>query len=228
MHDLIDTMKRRRMIRSFSTEPLDAGLLDQLLDTARRAPSAGHTQAVQFLVLDSTEAVARYWDLTLPEPRRATFRWSSLLDAPALIVVLTRPQAYVERYAEPDKTRPNRTGPDKAGPDERQTRPAANMRPDLGGGTDNWSIPFWWVDAGTVIQNLLLLVTGAELGACLFGLFEHEPAVLDAFGVPPGWRGVATIAVGHPLDNARDDAESGRSAQRRRAPIAELIHRGHW
>ncbi len=202
---LIQTIRRRRMIRAFDPTPLANGEIERLLDLARRAPSAGNTQAVEFLVLDTPGAVASYWDLTLPPERRGTFRWQSLLDAPAIVVVVTRPDAYVERYAEADKARPG-----------------------LGDTTDDWAVPFWWVDAGAVIQNLLLLVTDAGLGACLFGLFDHEPAVLERFGVPKDVRGVATIAIGHPAEQATLTEHDGRSARRRRPPIDEIMHRGRW
>ena len=61
-----DLVVRRRMVRAFTDEPVDPGLIDELLDLARRAPSAGNSQGTAFVVLDTPEAVAGYWDLTLP------------------------------------------------------------------------------------------------------------------------------------------------------------------
>jgi nitroreductase len=118
-----------------------------------------------------------------------------------LIVVAVSPEAYVARYGEPDKSG---TG--------------------LGASLDAWSVPYWWVDAGAAVENLLLAVTDAGLGACLFGLFDHEHAVADVFGVPEGVRLVATVAVGHrgPADRR------GRSAERPRRALAEVIHWDRW
>ena len=198
--ELEQAITRRRMVRAFSHQRLEPGQLDELLDLARRAPSAGNSQAVSFLVLDSPEAVAGYWDTTLPEPRRSTFRWQQLFDAPALVIVATNPQVYIERYAESDKRHPR-----------------------LGQSVDAWSVPYWWVDAGAVAQNLLLLAVDRGLGACLFGLFEHEAAVKEAFGVDPDQRLVATIAIGHPLPD-----EAGRSFTRSRLDRDSIIHRNSW
>ncbi len=172
-----------------------------MLDIARRAPSAGNTAAVEFLVLDAPDQVARYWRTTMSDDVRRTFRWQGLLTAPVLIVVTTRPGAYLERYAEPDKS-----------------------RPDLGSRLDAWAQPFWWIDAGMVAQNLLLVATERGWGASLFGLFDHESAVRAEFGVPDDRRLVCTIAIGEPSD----EDEPGRSASRKRPPLDAVIHRSEW
>lgn len=204
--ELNDAIRLRRMVRTFGPDParpdrVDADLLDDLLDRSRRAPSAGNVAAVRFLVLDDVDAVARYWDLTLAPDRRAGFAWPGLLVAPVLVVVWVEPDAYPRRYAEADKATTGR-----------------------GRGVDAWPVPYWWVDAGAVVQNLLLGIVDAGLGGCLFGLFEHEEAVRAAFGVPAGWRAVGTVAIGHPGPEER----RGRSAGRRRPDRDELIRRGAW
>ena len=45
------------MVRAYTSEPVPTEVVDRLLDLARRAPPAGNTQAVRFLVLDTPEAV---------------------------------------------------------------------------------------------------------------------------------------------------------------------------
>ena len=188
------------MVRAFAPDPVDPAVVDDLCDLARRAPSAGNSQGCAFLVLEGDADRARYWDVTLPEPRRAGFRWPGLLAAPVLVLVAVRPATYVERYAEDDKAR---TG--------------------LGESPERWPVPYWWVDAGAAVEHLLLGAVDHGLGACLFGAFDHEPAVAAAFGVPDGWRLVASVALGHPVADA-----PGRSAGRPRRPLDEVVHRGSW
>ena len=54
-----DVIKRRRMVRAFTAEPLASGTADRLLRAANRAPSAGFSQGYSFLLLDdSPEQVA--------------------------------------------------------------------------------------------------------------------------------------------------------------------------
>ncbi len=199
--ELSDAIRRRHMVRAFAPRPVAAGEVDRLLDLARRAPSAGNTQACAFVVLEGA-ATARLWDVTLPPDRRAGFRWQGLLDAPVVVVPLVRPEAYARRYAEADKCA---TG--------------------LGAGLEAWPVPYWWVDGGMVVEALLLAVTDAGLGALFYGLFDHERAALAALGVPAGWRALGAVALGHP---AADGDEPGRSAGRSRPPLAEAVHRGGW
>ncbi len=199
--DLADAVRRRRMVRSFTNEPLDEGRLLAILDLGRRAPSAGHTDGRSLLLLRGEETAA-YWDASLPAgPRRDTFAWPGLVAAPALVVVLTSPSAYVDRYAEADKAG---TG--------------------LGRRAEDWAVPYWFVDGGMAVEAILLGAVAAGLGASFFGLFDQEAAVLTALGVPDPWRAVGTIALGHPAAEDRP----GRSAVRDRPTLDHVVHRGRW
>ncbi|MEJ7585445.1 MAG: nitroreductase family protein [Acidimicrobiales bacterium] len=198
--ELTEAIARRHMTRAFLPDPIEPGRVDELLDSARRAPSAGNVQSTAFLVLEGREQTARYWAVTLPPARRDRFGWPGLLVAPVLVVVWCSPDDYVTRYAEPDKAT---TG--------------------LGSGPAAWATPYWYVDGGMVVQNLLLGAVGAGLGACFFGLFDHEASVRLAFGVPDRWRALGAVALGHAAPD-----RLGRSSRRGRAPLDEVIHRGRW
>jgi nitroreductase len=199
--ELAAALRRRRMVRAFDATPVDAAALDRVLDAGRRAPSAGHSQGWAFVVLEGADT-ARYWDVTLPAAARATFAWPGLLAAPVLVLPCARPAAYVARYAEPDKAR---TG--------------------LGAGEDAWPVPYWFVDTGMAAMAMLLAAVDEGLGACFFGLFDHEAAVKDALAIPAAVRPVGAIALGHPAPGAE---RPGRSAPRGRRPLAEVVHRGGW
>ena len=195
-----ELIRSRRMTRDFKPDALPAGLLDDLLDSARRVPSAGNSQGYEFLVLDTPAAVSRYWDVTLPEPARGKFGFPGLLRAPVLVVVYADPHAYLERYSEADKAA---TG--------------------LGVGTAAWSTPYWLVDASFAALALQLAAIDAGLGVLFFGLFRRAPAVAGAFGVPEHMEAVGTVAIGHRAGEAE-----GRSRGRARRPLTEVVHRGAW
>lgn len=195
-----EAVRRRRMVRSFTGEPVAPTVVDELCDLARRAPTAGNTAGIEFLVLEGDDT-DRYWDVTLPPQRRAGFVWPGLLAAPVLVGVWVDPGAYVSRYREPDKVR---TG--------------------LGAGEEAWLVPYWFVDGGAAVMTMLLAARDRGLGAAFFGMFEHEQAVRRRFGVPPDRRGVGTVAIGHPAQDARPS----RSARRGRPDLGEVLHRSRW
>ncbi len=84
-------------------------------------------------------------------------------------------------------------------------------------------MPYWLVDAAMSSMHMLLGAVDAGLGACFFGIFDHEAAVLAELGVPEGYQPIGTIALGYPAD----DRPSG-SSWRGRRPLDEVVHRGRW
>jgi nitroreductase len=196
-----EVVRRRRMVRSFSTEPVAPDVLDQLLTDALRAPSAGNSQGRELVVLEGPDQTATFWDTTLPVERRADFAWPGLLDAPVLVLPFADPTRYVDRYAEPDKVR---TG--------------------LGSGADAWGVPYWTVDTAFAAMTLLHGVVDAGLGALFFGIFRNEAVLCRRLGVPDPLRPIGAIAIGHPAVEPRP----GRSAGRPHRGIDQAVHRGRF
>ena len=181
--DFESVVRQRRMVRNFQDRPLPPDGVERLLANARRAPSAGFTQGCDLLVLSGAHETARYWDVSLPIERRATFRWPGLLRAPLLVVFLAHRQAYLDRYAEPDKSRTDDT---------------------------DWPVPYWHVDAAFAAMLTLLTAVDAGLGALFFRTHRPE-AVKAAFDVPAPYEPVGTVAVGYPApDEPSQSVRRGR------------------
>ncbi len=87
--------------------PVDPAVIDDMVDLASRAPSAGKAQGWHLVVLEGDDT-AVFWDTTLPAVRRDSFRWQQLLNAPVIALPFADSKAYTDRYAEPDKIQ---TGP---------------------------------------------------------------------------------------------------------------------
>lgn len=191
------------MVREFDpARPLSPDQVDALIAAACRAPSAGNTQGWDFVVLEGPDQTARFWDVSLPVPKRATFAWPGLLDAPVLVCPVADPGAYVARYAESDKAA---TG--------------------LGASEAAWPFPYWLTDTAFATMLLLLAVSNAGLGACFFGLFERAEVVGAALGIPADRVPIGMVAIGHP---ATGRGRQGRSASRRRRSVEDVVHRGGW
>ena len=189
------------MVRDFRDEPVDAALLERLVDLAARAPSAGKAQGWHLVALRGART-ARFWDATLPAERRATFAWPGLLRAPVVLLALADPDAYVARYAEPDKAA---TG--------------------LGKGTEAWPAPYWTIDAGFAVMSLLLAAHAEGLGALFFAVSRGADEVRDALGIPARLELLGAIALGWPAEGPR---RAGASAGRRRRAAREILRDGAW
>ena len=61
--EFTDVIKRRKMVRAFTGEPLPPGTAERLLRAANRAPSAGFSQGYSFLVLEGHEQAAPLWEI---------------------------------------------------------------------------------------------------------------------------------------------------------------------
>ncbi len=191
-------LRRRRMVRAYDpNRPASAADLDAVCAAALRAPSAGFTQAVSLLVLNGETDRDRYWQLT-GDPRGSWAR--GVRTAPALILVWTSEQAYLDRYAEPDKGWTDR---------------------DPG----RWSAPYWYVDGGMAAMAMLLTAVDLGLGACFFGIpVQRIDAVRAAYAVPVDQLSVGVVSLGY----AVAAPATGSPTRRPRTPPERLIHRGSW
>ena len=196
--ELGEAIRRRRMVRNFEDRPVPAEALERILDHARRAPSAGHTQGYAFLVLEGPEQVGRFWDCTFPAERRAGFRWPGLFRAPVMILPCASKEAYLDRYAEADKGWADRS-------------------------EARWPVPYWDVDCGFATMAMLLTAVDEGLGALFFGVFDGLAALRAAFGIPDDWNPIGAVAVGWPAPD-----EPSPSLRRGRRRLDDVVHRGRW
>jgi nitroreductase len=192
-------IRRRRMTREFSTEPVPTELIDELLDLARRAPSAGFAQGVHFVVLTG-DAVARFWAATGADEWFGASR-PAVMNAPIIVLPFAVAAEYTARYSEPDKI--------------------AFGLSDAA----NWLVPFWLTDTAMATQNLLLLVEDRGLGALYFGVSDSCTALFRELGVPDDAQTIGVVAIGH---RAATDRPSGSPTARRRRPLGELVHHNRW
>jgi len=198
--EFTEVVRRRRMVRNYSSEPVAPETVDRILAQAQRAPSAGFSQGFAFLVLDTPEDVQRFWDATADSTDDPDPWLRGMTTAPVVVVPLSHKDAYLDRYAEPDKGWTDR---DEA----------------------RWPVPYWHVDTGMASMLLLLAAVDEGLGACFFGIPPHRTdAFRGAFGVPATHTPIGAVTLGH---RTADPGPRG-SARRGRHPLEEVVHRRQW
>lgn len=197
--DVTTAVRSRRMCRRFDpSRPVPEDVLTEMLDLALRAPSAGHTQGWEWVVLTERTDRDRFWSTTSDG---APDRWlRGVRAAPTLVLALSDKDAYLDRYAEPDKGWVDRS-------------------------EDAWPIPFW--DTDVAMASMILLLAAQERGVShlFFGVpAPRHAAVKAAFAIPERLRIVGVIALGYP-DPETPNPRSP-SLQRGRRRLAEVVHRG--
>lgn len=198
-----DVVRRRRMVRRYGADPVDPAVVDRMLEHAQRAPSAGFSQGWAFLVLDTPADVARFWESTGAGHDTHNAWLDGMRTAPVVIVPLACKDAYLNRYAQPDK------GWTARDPDSVIAR---------------WPVPYWYVDTGMAALLVLQTAVDEGLGACFFGIPpEHVDGFRAAFGIPADHTPVGAITVGHRVTDA---GAAGSPARRKRRD--DVVHRGRW
>jgi nitroreductase len=210
--ELDEAIVRRRMCRRFLEHPVPPDVLGGVLAAAVSAPSAGFSQGVELVVLEGEAERARFWELT----SQASWRddpgpLGSLLRVPVIVLPVLDPSAYESRYARPDKA-----GSGLAGV-----------------AAQDWPVPYWIVDGAFAVMLMLLAATEARLGSLFFRLHRGERRLLDDLGAPRQTTTIGAVALGWPdaggeVVGAPRRSAGERARPRRRRPLEELVHRGHW
>lgn len=205
-------IKKRKMVRAYTDEPVDAAARDSILAAANRAPSAGFSQGYALLTLEGPDQLGPFWQLMSTDHADEASALASALPsagpsfepvtrAPLVVIPLSCKDIYLDRYARPDKGWTDR---DEA----------------------HWPVPYWDIDTGFTALLMLLAAVDAGLGALFFGI---PPMLISDFreiyGVPESYLPIGAVAIGHP-DTASDRGGSSRVIKRR--SLDDLVHVGRW
>jgi nitroreductase len=193
-------VRNRRMVRRYDPDrPVAVGTIERALDNAVRAPSAGFSQGWDFLVLTTPDERAAFWAATT-DPDEPSDPWlDGIRGAPVLVVCLSDKDAYLDRYAAPDKGWTDR--------DE-----------------SHWPVPYWHVDTGMAALLILLTATDEGLGSLFFGVPpEHHAAVHEAFGIPQDRTVIGVVSIGYAVPGPKSP-----SLRRHRRSGREVSHWGRF
>jgi len=165
--DFGDVVRQRTMVRSYTNVQVDAVALDRILTAAVHAPSAGFSQGLRLVVITdpATRSAIAECGGEHAYLEKGFDPWLSA--APVHIVVCVDKQAYVDRYAKPDKI-----------------------------GIDDWTVPYWWVDVGASLMAILYAAVDQGLAAGFLGAhaFEGLGRTLD---IPPDILIAGVVTLGH-------------------------------
>jgi nitroreductase len=182
-------VRRRRMVRNFTDEPVAQEAIDRILALARHAPSAGFTQGQSFVVVTRPEIKQAIATLCGEEVYVARGFDPFVSSAPVLIVACTNEMAYHRRYREADKLQED--------------------------GTEIvWPVPYWYMDIGCAVMVLLLAAVDEGLAAGFAGAHDLD-ALRELLGMPSEVTPVGVIPIGHGApDTPSGSLKRGRIADK--------------
>lgn len=195
-----EVVRKRRMVRHFTSEAIAPEVLERILVQAQRAPSAGFTQGQSFVVVTRSELKREIAHLCMEEDYVEGGYHPFISEAPVLIIPCTSEEAYHKRYQEADKL-------------------------DEDDEEIDWPIPFWYMDIGCSVMILLLAVVDEGLGAGFAGIVSREniQTLRELLHIPATVTPVGVIPVGY---RAQDVPSA--SLKRGRKQPGEFIHYENW
>ena len=174
--EFTDVVMKRRAVRRFEDGGVDREVIERIARLAQRTPSAGFSQGQRLVVVTDPGRRREVARICGEEEYEADFGpWIS--ECAAQFIPCVSESIYHRRYQEPDKI-------------------------DEDGRRSTGQCPFWWVDIGATMQNIMLAAVDEGLGCGFVG-----PDVERAAGLPRDPRRVRpdrghagrTAAAGRPV-----------------------------
>jgi FMN reductase [NAD(P)H] len=181
-----EVVRKRRMVRNYTSEAVDRAALDRIASSMLRIPSAGFTQGVSVVVVTDAERRAAIAELAGEEHYVAAGFEPWISKAPAHIAVCVSEADYRRRYAEPDKG-------------------------SVAEAEQDWTVPYWWVDGGAAMMLGLLAAVDEGLAAGFLGV-HSVGGLAGVLELPDDVLPIGVMTLGHPAP----DRPSGSLARGRR------------
>jgi nitroreductase len=180
-----DVVRRRRMVRKFTDEPVSDESIQRIMRNAVRGPSAGFSQGQGFLVLQG-EPLRRLTEM---------FEWwggEEAKTAPVVVIPFSAKAVYLERYSQADKAWTS------LGEEDRWPVPYWDI--DTG-------MAALLILQTAVDEGLGAVFFGTDK--------ETWPDLRAAFGVPDAYTPIGMIAIGHAAEEDVSEGASPRTRKRK-------------
>ena len=137
---LKELLLNRRVVRNYLETNEEFPNLSDIPKLTIKIPTAGFSRGIEIISVENKKNIKKLAIYANEESylKKGYGKWLS--NSKAIFLILINEQAYHERYKELDK--------------QNQTS------------SSNWSVPYWYVDAGAAMMNCMLLVeeTGLKSG----------------------------------------------------------------
>jgi len=198
----------RRSIREYTADPVLDRDLDLILEAARQAPSGENAQPWRFIIVRDEKTRKKLGALAGGGSGR---RFTSEFVTKQMQERFSGLQDEEKKKAAFEKLTSGKVSAFLAD---------APLDLIVCGKKGVWDLPY---DTSAAIENILLMVTALDLGACWVIApcidIRDEERLKELLGIPEGYKAISIISIGHPTRSHRP---------RPRLPMKELVFIEKW
>ena len=156
---LKELLLNRRVVRNYLDTNKKYPNLSDIPKLTIKIPTAGFSRGIEIVSVENKENIKKLAIYANEESylKKGYGKWLS--NSKAIFLILINEEAYHERYKELDK--------------QNQTS------------SSNWSVPYWYVDAGAAMMNCMLLVEETGLKSGFLGSHNMEIQKIKSLLVIP-------------------------------------------
>ena len=156
---LKELLLNRRVVRNYLDTNEEFPNLSDIPKLTIKIPTAGFSRGIEIISVENKKNIKKLAIYANEESylKKGYGKWLS--NSKAIFLILINEQAYHERYKELDK--------------QNQTS------------SSNWSVPYWYVDAGAAMMNCMLLVEETGLKSGFLGSHNMEIQKIKSLLVIP-------------------------------------------
>ena len=156
---LKELLLNRRVVRNYLETNEEFPNLSDIPKLTIKIPTAGFSRGIEIISVENKQNIKKLASYANEESylKKGYGKWLS--NSKAIFLILINEEAYHERYKELDK--------------QNQTS------------SSNWSVPYWYVDAGAAMMNCMLLVEETGLKSGFLGSHNMEIQKIKSLLVIP-------------------------------------------
>ena len=174
---LKELLLNRRVVRNYLETNEEFPNLSDIPKLTIKIPTAGFSRGIEIISVENKQNIKKLAIYANEESylKKGYGKWLS--NSKAIFLILINEQAYHERYKELDK--------------QNQTS------------SSNWSVPYWYVDAGAAMMNCMLLVEETGLKSGFLGSHNMEiQKIKSLLGIPEDIEILGFVTAGVEGDSA--------------------------
>ena len=174
---LKELLLNRRVVRNYLETNEEFPNLSDIPKLTIKIPTAGFSRGIDIISVENKKNIKKLAIYANEESylKKGYGKWLS--NSKAIFLILINEQAYHERYKELDK--------------QNQTS------------SSNWSVPYWYVDAGAAMMNCMLLVEETGLKSGFLGSHNMEiQKIKSLLGIPEDIEILGFVTAGVEGDSA--------------------------